>query len=52
MTDKDRKMIDLQLLEKLAKLPAPLQDKILYQMEGAIMAMDYLDQQHQAAAAK
>lgn len=52
MTKKEAQMIDLKMIEKMAKLPAPLQDKMLERMEGALMAMEYLDQQHSAGAGK
>ncbi len=52
MTKKESQMIDLKMIEKMAKLPVPLQDKMLERMEGALMAMEYLDQQHPAGAGK
>lgn len=52
MTKKESRMIDLKMIEKMAKLPAPLQDKMLERMEGALMAMEYLDQHHSPSANK
>lgn len=47
MSEKEKDM-----LEKIAALPAPLQDKFLERIQGATMALDVLDAEKAAKAEK